>query len=155
MLKLIQAKTAEDSDAVRAVWREYAEWLGVDLCFQNFEEELAELPGKYAPLDGRLWLAMFEDEVAGCVALRRLDANTCEMKRLYVRPSFRGQGLGRTLIEAIIKEARGIGYTQMRLDTLPPKMREASTVYRSLGFREIEAYYYNPVAGAAFMELDL
>jgi GNAT superfamily N-acetyltransferase len=155
MLKLIQAETAEHFDEVRALWREYAEWLGVDLCFQNFEAELNELPGKYAAPDGRLWLAMFEDEVAGGVALRRLDAVACEMKRLYVRPRFRGQRLGKTLIEAIIAEARGIGYAKMRLDTLPSKMHEASTIYRSFGFQEIDAYYFNPVADAVFMELDL
>ena len=152
MLKLIQAETVEQLNEVRALWLEYAEWLGVDLCFQDFEKELAELSGKYVPPDGRLLLAMFEERVAGCVALRRLDALACEMKRLYVRPTFR---VGKTLIEAIIAEARDIGYKQMRLDTLPPKMNEALTIYRALGFREIDAYYFNPVAGAVFMELDL
>jgi GNAT superfamily N-acetyltransferase len=155
MLKLIQAETAEQLNKVRALWGEYAEWLGVDLCFQDFEKELAELPGKYAAPDGRLLLAMLEEQVTGCVALRRLDAEACEMKRLYVRPTFRGQRLGKTLIEAIIAEACSIGYKQMRLDTLPPKMLEAATIYRLFGFREIDAYYFNPVAGAVFMELDL
>ena len=154
-MKLIQAQTAEQIDAARRLFREYADWLQIDLCFQNFEPELAELPGDYVPPDGRLLLAYDNSEVAGCIAVRRLDARTCEMKRLFVREQFRGQWLGRQLITAIIEEAKQIGYERMRLDTLPPKMNDAIALYRSYGFREIAPYYNNPVPGALFLELDL
>ena len=129
--------------------------LGIDLCFQNFDKELAELPGEYVPPTGRLFLAIEEDNAAGCVALRKIGDGICEMKRLYVRPEFRGTGLGRTLTETIIQAAREIGYGRMRLDTLPGKMDRAIAMYRSLGFKDIEPYYDNPVEGAAFMELEL
>src|SRR5881394_4470780 len=109
-----------DLAEARKLFREYASWLEIDLCFQNFEQELADLPGHYAPPDGTLLLAWQNDEIAGCVALRRLDAGLCEMKRLFVREKFRGRGLGQSLIEAIIRKARKIGYRRMRLDTLPP-----------------------------------
>jgi ribosomal protein S18 acetylase RimI-like enzyme len=125
------------------------------LCFQNFEQELAELPGKYSPPEGRLLLALDDERLAGCVALRRLDALTCEMKRLYVRAEARGKGLGRRLAEAAIEEARATGYKRMRLDTLPSKMKEANIIYHSLGFGKINPYYHNPVNEAVFMELDL
>jgi ribosomal protein S18 acetylase RimI-like enzyme len=136
---------------------EYAEALpGIDLCFQNFDREVRELPGAYALPDGRLLLAEDKSrEIMGCVALRRLDAETCEMKRLYVRPAFRGRRLGRELTEAVISEAQKIGYRRMRLDTLPGMMDDAIRLYRTLGFREIEPYYHNPVEGAVFMELSL
>ena len=130
--------------------REYAAWLQVDLCFQNFEQELAGLPGDYAPPRGRLLIA----EGAGCIALRPIDDDICEMKRLYVRPEHRGSGLGRRLVQAIIDEARSIGYRRMRLDTMPV-MDKAQALYASFGFREIEAYRYNPEPGARFLELDL
>ncbi|HEX8000984.1 MAG TPA: GNAT family N-acetyltransferase [Pyrinomonadaceae bacterium] len=155
MLSLLQAESVEQFEQVRRLWREYAAWLEVDLCFQNFEKELAELPGRYAPPEGRLLLAFSDDRLAGCIALRKIGEGACEMKRLYVRPGFRGQGIGRLLTEALIKEARGIGYARMLLDTLPSKMKEAAIVYRSFGFREIEPYYHNPVAGAVYMELTL
>lgn len=155
MLSLVQAETAEQFEEVRQLWREYAAWLEVDLCFQNFERELAELPGRYAPPEGRLLLALSNDDLAGCIALRKIGEGTCEMKRLYVRPRFRGQGIGRRLTEALIEEAREVGYARMLLDTLPSKMKEAALVYRSFGFREIEPYYYNPVADAVYMELTL
>jgi ribosomal protein S18 acetylase RimI-like enzyme len=155
MLSLLQAESVEQFEQVRQLWREYAAWLEVDLCFQNFEKELAELPGRYAPPEGRLLLAFSDDRLAGCIALRKIGEGACEMKRLYVRPGFRGQGIGRLLTEALIKEARGIGYARMLLDTLPSKMKEAAIVYRSFGFREIEPYYHNPVAGAVYMELTL
>jgi putative acetyltransferase len=134
--------------------------LGFNLCFQNFEKELDELPGKYVPPDGRLFLAIENDQAAGCVALRKIadgegDNKVSEMKRLYVRPTFRGTGLGRRLAEAIIQSAREIGYDNMRLDTLPGKMDRAIAMYRSFGFKNIEPYYNNPVEGAAFMELEL
>lgn len=155
MASFVQAESSEQFDQARELWREYAAWLEVDLCFQNFEQELAELPGRYALPEGRLLLALSDDKLAGCVALRKIGEGVCEMKRLYVRPAFRGQGIGRQLTLKLIEEARQIGYAQMRLDTLPSKMKEAVNVYRSMGFREIEPYYHNPVAGAVYMELTL
>jgi len=142
-------------ETARELFKEYEAWLGINLCFQNFEKELANLPGEYVPPDGRLLLAFDNNEVAGCIALRRIGDDVCEMKRLFVRSDFRGKGLGRTLVEMIIAEAKEIGYQKIRLDTLPPKMNQAIALYRSLGFREIEPYYPNPVPGAKFMELDL
>jgi putative acetyltransferase len=150
-----QALDLTDIEEARRLFREYETWLEVDLCFQDFQEELAQLPGKYAPPDGRLLLAIENREVAGCVCLRKLTNQTCEMKRLFIRARFRGKGLGRSLTEAIIREAKLIGYDRMRLDTLPPKMNDAIALYRSLGFEEIEPYYNNPVPGAIFMELEL
>jgi ribosomal protein S18 acetylase RimI-like enzyme len=155
MINLVQVESAAQIEQARALFEEYAVLLGINLCFQNFEQELAELPGKYAPPEGRLLLALDEERLAGCVALRRLDGLTCEMKRLYVRPDARGNGLGRRLAEAVIEEARVAGYTRMRLDTLPSKMKEASIIYHSLGFRKINPYYHNPLDEATFMELDL
>jgi putative acetyltransferase len=150
-----QALDLTDIEEARHLFREYETWLEVDLCFQGFQEELAQLPGKYAPPDGRLLLAVEKGKIAGCVCLRGLNDQTCEMKRLFIRARFRGQGLGRSLTEAIIREAKLIGYDRMRLDTLPSKMNEAIALYRSLGFKEIEPYYDNPVPGAIFMELEL
>jgi len=154
-MKVIQAKSKKDVQEARTLFEEYAAWLEISLCFQNFDEELAGLPGEYAPPAGRLLLAFEDDQLAGCVALRELRASTCEMKRLFLRPEFRGRGLGRALVEKIIEEARGIGYTQMCLDTLPGSMDQAIALYSSIGFKEIEPYYNNPVAGAKFMELRL
>lgn len=154
-MELVQAKSEEDVQQARALFEEYAAWLGINLCFQNFDQELAELPGDYAPPSGRLLLAFDDEQLAGCVALRKIGEDVCEMKRLFVRTEFRGKGLGRKLTEAIIAEARRIGYLRIRLDTLPPKMKTALRVYRSLGFKEIGPYYNNPVAGATFMELVL
>lgn len=154
-MKLIQATTQEDIQQARQLFEEYASGLGISLCFQNFDRELEELPGGYAPPSGRLFLAIEGDEVMGCVALRRIGDGVGEMKRLYVRPAFRGRGLGQTLTERLIAEALLIGYASLRLDTLPGKMDQAIAMYRSLGFQEIAPYYQNPVAGATFMELVL
>src|SRR5687767_917900 len=154
-MKLVQVKSEEDVAQARVLFEEYAAWLGINLCFQNFDKELAGLPGDYAPPDGRLLFAFEDEHLAGCVALRKIGEGVCEMKRLFVRPDFRGRGLGRRLTEDIVQEARQIGYQRIRLDTLPPKMNIAIGVYRSLGFKEIAAYYNNPVEGATFMELEL
>jgi putative acetyltransferase len=154
-MKLIQVESADEIDRARELFKEYAAGLGIDLCFQHFDKELALLPGDYVPPTGRLFLAMEGDTAVGCVALRRIADAICEMKRLYVRPEFRGTGLGRTLTQTIIQAAREIGYGRMRLDTLPGKMDRAIAMYRSLGFKEIEPYYDNPVEGATFMELSL
>jgi putative acetyltransferase len=154
MVDLVQVDSERYLPRVRELFGEYAAPLGFDLHFQEFKKELDELPGDYSPPDGRLVLAMEGDKAAGCVALRKLDQSTCEMKRLYVRPEFRGKSLGRDLAEAIIREARKIGYRRMRLDTVP-SMTSAISLYQSLGFREIEPYRYNPIKGAKFMELDL
>ena len=154
-IEFIQAESPEEVAEARKLFVEYSDRLGINLCFQNFEKELAELPGAYAPPWGRLLLAMHQGTLAGCVSLRKIGDGVCEMKRLFVRPRARGKGIGRALAEKIIQEAREIGYAQMRLDTLPAKMDEAIKMYRSLGFREIEPYYHNPVEGALFMELAL
>jgi putative acetyltransferase len=147
--------SAEEMGPVRVLFREYAASLNFDLCFQNFEQELAGLPGPYAPPSGCLLLASVEGEPAGCVALKRIEDDVSEMKRLYVRGGHRGTGLGRTLAERIIREARGLGYRVIRLDTVPSVMGGAVALYRSLGFREVPAYCFNPVPGAVFMELPL
>ena len=184
MMKMDQAETPEEIEEVRRLLREYEASLGVSLCFQGFERELAQLPGEYAPPGGRLLLCSAgvspavagashsrtrgQDahpagaggetpalhQAVGCVALRRVDDETCEMKRLYLRAGFRGRGAGRLLAVAIIGEARKIGYQKMRLDTLA-EMREARTLYESLGFKRIEPYYHNPMQGVIFMELEL
>lgn len=156
MFKFVEAESDEQVQEARSLFREYAAWLGVDLCFQNFERELKELPGAYSGrAGGRLLLALEDKEVAGCVALRDLGLGVCEMKRLYVRPQFQGRGLGRRLAEKIIEEGRALGYRRMRLDTLPAHMERAVELYRSFGFREIEPYYSNPTPGTLYMELTL
>ena len=154
-MELIHAQSSEEVSHARELFEEYAAWLGFSLCFQNFDKELAGLPGDYALPGGRLLLAAEDDETVGCVALRKIGDGVCEMKRLYVRPKFRGKGLGRTLAETIIEAAREVGYQRMRLDTVPGKMDQAIVMYRSLGFKNIEPYYDNPVEGATFMELEL
>jgi len=154
-LVLLQAESARQIAQARELFMEYAQSLNFSLCFQNFDNELAGLPGDYAPPDGCLLLAEFEGELAGCVALHKLDARICEMKRLYLRPKFRGKGLGRALAEMIIAEARKIGYERMRLDTVEPAMKDAVAMYRRLGFREIAPYRANPMEGTLYMELEL
>jgi putative acetyltransferase len=152
---LLQAESSVQVAQARELFLEYAQSLGVNLCFQNFEEELAGLPGHYAPPEGRLLLAECDGQLAGCVALHSWEPGVCEMKRLYLRPSFRGKGLGRVIAEKIIAEARNIGYQRMRLDTIEPIMKDAVEMYRKLGFREIAPYRPNPIAGATYMELQL
>jgi GNAT superfamily N-acetyltransferase len=152
-MRIVQAESPEDIEQARQLFEEYAAWLDLSLCFQNFDKELAALPGDYAPPIGRLLLAYIDDHLAGCVALRDRRDGTCEMKRLYLRPNARGKGYGRELAQAIIDEARQIGYQRMCLDTLPGRMDQALALYRSLGFKEIPPYYNNPVPGATFMEL--
>lgn len=156
--QLLCPESAELLDATRDIFREYANSLGVDLCFQNFEAELAQLPGDYAPPRGSLLLALVDGRVAGCCALRPLDdvdvPNASEMKRLYVRPAFRGLGLGRELAQAILDEAMRLGYDSVLLDTLDD-MEAARALYEDLGFEEIAPYYHNPLPGAHYLKADL
>jgi ribosomal protein S18 acetylase RimI-like enzyme len=154
MLTVDDAFTQDAILQVRSLFQEYAASLEVDLCFQGFEQELSALPGEYARPDGRLLMARWNSEVAGCVALRKMDPMVCEMKRLYVRPAYRAHGVGRTLALRIIAEAKAAGYRTMRLDSLP-SMVGAQTLYRRLGFRDIPPYRRNPVAGTVFLELPL
>ena len=151
----MQAESPAQIAQARELFLEYQKSLGIELCFQNFEQEVANLPGHYTPPDGRLLLAYFDGQLAGCVALHRWEPGICEMKRLYLRPAFRGRGLGRAIAEGIISEARDIGYQRMRLDTIGPIMKDAVEMYRKLGFREIAPYRPNPVEGTMYMELQL
>jgi putative acetyltransferase len=154
-LRFIAAQSGAQIAQVRELFLEYAQSLGFSLCFQNFDKELAGLPGDYAPPDGRLLLVEYDSQLAGCVALHKLEDSICEMKRLYLRPQFRGKGLGGALADHIIAEARQIGYQHMRLDTVEPVMKDAVALYRRIGFREIAPYCTNPIAGALYMELQL
>jgi putative acetyltransferase len=157
-IRLVEPDTPALLDAVREIFSEYADGLGVDLCFQNFAGELAGLPGEYAPPSGTLLLAYVDGQLAGCGAMRPLaDAdypNACEMKRLYVRPGFRGFGLGRQLAQALVDRAVGAGYSSMLLDTLDD-METARSLYEQLGFEEIPPYYFNPIPGAHYLRADL
>jgi len=152
---IFQAETSAQIAQAGELFMEYAQSLGFSLCFQNFDRELAGLPGDYAPPEGRLLLAEDSAQLAGCVALHKLEPGICEMKRLYLRPQFRGRGVGRALAERIIAEARVIGYRRMRLDTVEPIMKDAVAIYRKLGFKEVAPYRANPIAGAVYMELEL
>ena len=151
---IVQANDADAVAQARELFCEYEAESQLDLCFQNFEAELAGLPGAYAPPEGRLLLALYEGHLAGSVALRKFEDGICEMKRLFVRPAFRGQGIGRALARRIIEEARAAGYSTMKLDTLA-RMRAAVTLYESLGFHRIEAYRPNPLEDVVYMELTL
>ncbi len=151
-LKIRIAKTPADLDEVRTLFREYESWLAIDLCFQGFEEELASLPGKYAAPRGRLFVAAINGALAGCVALRPLTDDTAELKRLFVRESFRGLGAAGVLMDRVIEAAREIDYQRIVLDTLYPQMAAAVNLYRVRGFEEIPAYYNNPHGDALFME---
>jgi ribosomal protein S18 acetylase RimI-like enzyme len=153
-MKIVKARTSDEIEAVRNLFREYEQFLSVDLCFQSFEEELASLPGKYGPPDGVLLIAIDGQNFAGCVALRKLEEGICEMKRLFIRPKYRGQGLGRRLAKQTIDEAVKLGYSSMRLDTLD-KLIEAIRLYESLGFKRRDPYYHNPLPGVLYWELEL
>jgi GNAT superfamily N-acetyltransferase len=150
-----EANTPEEFEQVRRLFRAYAGWLAVDLCFQDFEREVAGLPGCYAPPAGRLLIARVAGDVVGCVGLRPLEPGVCEMKRLWVEPGFAGRGIGRALAEGIIATARKIGCERMRLDTIPERMPAAQRLYADLGFREIPPYYHNPLEGVVMLELAL
>lgn len=154
MLDIRQAEGEGDFERARALFREYADELGVDLRFQDFEAEMAELPGAYGPPRGRLLLAFRDGELAGCAAVKDLGGGACEMKRLYVRRAFRREGIGRLLAVAVLDEARRLGYARMRLDTLE-RLRPAMVLYESLGFRRIDPYYDNPLEGVVYLEADL
>jgi len=152
-LSFAQAKSPAQITHARELFLEYAQSLGFSLCFQSFDVELANLPGDYSPPDGRLLLAESQGQLAGCVALHKLEPGISEMKRLYLRPQFRGKRLGLALAHRILAEARQIGYQRIRLDTVEPVMKDAVAIYRRLGFREIDPYCKNPMAGALYMEL--
>ena len=154
MIDIRPARFPDDIDVVRAILREYADGLGIDLGFQAFDQELATLPGKYSPPRGTILLAWRDERVIGCVALRAFEFDICEMKRLYVRPEGRGHQIGTLLAQAVVHAAKEAGYRRMRLDTLP-SMKSAQRLYASLGFRPISAYVFNPVEGTQFLELEI
>jgi putative acetyltransferase len=153
-MEICQATTPDQVAAVRGLFQEYAAWLGIDLSFQGFNDELVALPGSYAPPGGRLFIAMNAGEPAGCVAVRPAGGSACEMKRLFIWPAYRGQGLGRRLASLAISETRNAGYSKMLLDTLP-SMMDAIHLYQSLGFVARGAYYETPLKETVFMELRL
>jgi len=154
-IRLTHIQSGPALEQIRALFLEYARGLNFNLCFQNFEKELEELPGPYGLPHGRLILCEVDEKPAGCIALKPIEPGICEMKRLFVRPEFRGMRLGVKLTYYIISEARAIGYTNMRLDTIRGMMDNAIALYESLGFREIPAYYHNPIPNACYMELKL
>ena len=153
-LRVLNATHTAELEHVRQFFRNYAAWLGVDLCYQNFDAEMASLPGAYSAPDGRLLFAEVAGKPAGCVGIRKFSDGVCEMKRLYVEPSMRGQGVGRDLALAAIRTAQELGYKRIMLDTLPA-MRIAVKLYRELGFTEAPAYYPTPIEGTIFLSLDL
>ncbi|WP_319407324.1 GNAT family N-acetyltransferase [uncultured Desulfosarcina sp.] len=150
MIEIVQATTPSQMQTLQGLFREYEAFLQVDLCFQGFEEELASLPGRYTPPQGALLLATASGQAAGCVAMRPLDAGVCEMKRLYVRPTYLGKGIGKKLALSVIERAREAGYARMRLDTLE-KLGPALSLYTALGFQKCSPYYENPLSGVIYM----
>ena len=154
MIEYIHNPSGPGLEDIKQLFREYVKWLALDLSFQDFEKELETLPGKYAPPDGAVILAADDGAPAGCVALRKIDNDTCEMKRLFVRESYRGSGIGRELVKRIIRESVTRGYKKMLLDTLE-SMKSARKLYEDAGFKVRDPYYHNPLEGAVFMELDL
>lgn len=154
-VQIAEATTDDDIEHVRRLFRAYADWLDVDLCFQDFDAELAGLPGKYAPPHGRLLLARAGGEIAGCVGLRPLEDGICEMKRLWIEPGFAGRGIGRGLAVAIVDAGAALGYGTMRLDTMPGRLRAAGHIYETLGFKKVPDYYHNPLDGVMMYELAL
>lgn len=154
-IELIYVEAGIHIDEIRDLFLEYARSLDFDLCFQSFDKELLELPGPYAPPRGRLILCRVDGSPAGCIAVKPIGDEVCEMKRLFVRPHFRGKGIGFKLASQLIEDARRIGYSAMRLDTIAGKMAPAIALYRSLGFKEIPPYYDNPIPNAAYFELKL
>jgi putative acetyltransferase len=154
-IRLTHVQSGSALEDIRALFLEYARGLNFNLCFQNFDRELEELPGAYGLPQGRLILCEVEGRPAGCIAVKPLEAGVCELKRLFVRPEFRRRKLGLKLTQHIIEEARSIGYTVMRLDTIRGTMDNAIALYESVGFREIPAYYHNPIPNAFYMELHL
>jgi len=154
-IEILSASSESDYSAAQRLFREYAEQLDFSLCFQDFDKELAQLQQIYGSPDGVLLLAVVEKDPVGCVGLRRLSEDICEMKRLYIQPAARRIGLGRMLVEALITEAKKRGYRAMRLDTIGATMKAAVDLYVKLGFREIPPYRHNPIGGALYMELDL
>lgn len=155
MIDIIQAETPAQIKAAQKLFRDYETWFGVDLSFQNFDGEVAGLPGKYAVPEGRLLLAFVDEKIAGGVAFRKFENEICEMKRLFVKEDFRGLGIGKILLERLLEEARLAGYKKIRLDTYAPKMAKAVQIYKSHGFREIAPYYHNPYDHVLFMEKEL
>ena len=155
MTEIIQAQTAMEIDAARNLFVEYAQSLGFSLCFQGFDQEVAHLPGHYAPPQGRLLLAVVDGKPAGVVAVRPLEDDVCEIKRLYVSPEYRGRGLGRQLADRVVEEAKKIGYSRMRLDSVADRMQTAIAMYREMGFAEIPPYRENPMSSVVYMELAL
>jgi len=154
VLKIVDGLAPERLEEVRRLFTEYVTALGFHLSFQDVDQEMADLAGRYGPPDGRLLMGLWDDQPAGCVAMKKLREGVCEMKRFYVRPLHRGRGVGRNLAEAIIEEARAAGYRRMCLDTVP-SMQAAMAIYESLGFKDGEPYVFNPIPGARFMELAL
>lgn len=154
MIEIIRVEREDDIEIIRELFLEYFDWLDNDACFENFEDEVTELPGEYVPPEGQILLAREDDWPIGCVALRKFQEGVCEMKRLYVRDDYKGKGIGKTLIVRLIEEARNLGYKKMVLDTLP-FMQQAIHLYQAFGFKEIDAYGDHPVEGAIYMEMEL
>lgn len=152
---IIEASSPDEINGARELFLEYQKWLNVSLCFQDFDKELAELPGKYASPEGRLYLVKHGEDYIGCIGLRKISHGICEMKRLFIKPEHQGHGLGKKLVEFIINDAKDIGYKLMRLDTIKEKMPNAVDIYEKHGFKKIDKYYDNPNPHTLYMELEL